>query len=300
MCGDGYHNMLSEQCDDGNGNNDDACIGACLNNVCGDGVVWVGMEDCDDNNMINTDECKNDCSLAICGDGVIQDEVEECEDLNMADDDACTNACLNAVCGDGILWAGMETCDDNNFDDNDACPGSCEPAVCGDGFTQLNVEECDDGNQNDADFCHNDCTTEGYYDPFETNNLLLLPWQLSGNPAWSTNNVLPHQGLYSAASGEQNNANSTTTNLQVTLNLPAAGVVRFWYKVGSEASYDYLRFYIDNVQQGVGWSGNVPWAMAQYNVGSGQHVFRWTYSKDGSVTVAPDKAWIDEVYIGLP
>jgi hypothetical protein len=30
------------------------------------------------------------------------------------------------------------------------------------------------------------------------------------------------------------------------------------------------------------------------------HVFRWTYSKDGSVVVAPDTAWIDEVYIGLP
>jgi cysteine-rich repeat protein len=236
--------------------------------------------------------------LAVCGDGVIQDEVEQCEDLNMADDDACTNSCQNAVCGDGILWTGMEICDDNNFDDTDECPGSCEPAFCGDGFALMGVEECDDGNMVDNDFCHNDCTTEGWFDPFETNNLLLLPWVTNGNGVWATNNTLPHQGTYSAKSG--NIGHSQSSNLQVTLNLPQAGVVRFWYKVGSEQSFDYLRFYIDGVAQGNGWSGNVPWAMAQYNVGAGQHVFRWTYSKDGSVVVAPDAAWIDEVYVGLP
>jgi cysteine-rich repeat protein len=159
MCGDGYHNMLSEQCDDGNANNDDGCIGACVLNVCSDGVVWVGMEECDDANMIDTDECKNDCTNAICGDGVIQDEVEQCEDLNMVDTDACTNACLDAICGDGILWANMETCDDGNFDDDDACPGSCAPAFCGDGFTQMGAEECDDGNNVDDDACTNTCTS---------------------------------------------------------------------------------------------------------------------------------------------
>jgi cysteine-rich repeat protein len=160
MCGDGYHNMLSEACDDGNALNDDACVGACQFNVCGDAIIYAGMEDCDDGNMVDTDECKNDCSLAICGDGVIQDDVEQCEDLNMVNTDACTNTCQIALCGDGILWQGMETCDDNNFDDDDACPSSCEPAYCGDGFTQNNVEDCDDGNMNDLDGCANDCTSD--------------------------------------------------------------------------------------------------------------------------------------------
>jgi cysteine-rich repeat protein len=157
MCGDGYHNMLSEQCDDGNAANDDGCVGSCQLNVCGDAMHWVGMEDCDDGNGIDTDECKNDCTHAICGDGVIQDEIEQCEDLNMVDDDACTNMCLDAACGDGILWADMEVCDDGNFDDGDSCPGSCEPAVCGDGFTHDGVEACDDGNDIDNDGCTNNC-----------------------------------------------------------------------------------------------------------------------------------------------
>ena len=84
----------------------------------------------------------------------------------------------------------------------------------------------------------------------------------------------------------------------VTLDLPAAAVVQFWYRVSSEGSFDYLRFYIDNVQQGNGWSGNVPWAMASYNVAAGQHTFRWTYSKDASVNEGSDRSWIDEVYVG--
>jgi cysteine-rich repeat protein len=157
MCGDGYHNTLSEQCDDGNAANDDGCVGACQINVCGDGIVWVDMEDCDDGNVIDTDACKGDCTNPFCGDGIIQDEVEQCEDLNMVNDDACTNACQMAVCGDGILWPGVEICDDGNFDNVDLCPGSCAPAFCGDGYTQNGLEQCDDGNEIDDDGCTNDC-----------------------------------------------------------------------------------------------------------------------------------------------
>jgi cysteine-rich repeat protein len=265
--------------------------------VCGDGTVYVGVEQCDDNNMIDTDECTNACTAAVCGDGIIWEGMETCEDLNNVDSDACTNACQDAACGDGILWEGMEICDDNNMNDNDACPGSCEPAFCGDGYTQIGVEECDDGNQNNNDFCFNDCTSDGYFDNFETNNLMLLPWMLSGNGNWATSNVQPHQGSYVAASGTI--THNQTSTIQVTLNVPANGIVRFWHRVSSEGSWDYLRFYIDNVQQGNGWSGNLGWQQVQYNVTQGQHVFRWTYSKDGSVNSFEDKVYIDEVYVGL-
>jgi hypothetical protein len=120
----------------------------------------------------------------------------------------------------------------------------------------------------------------------------------NGSGLWATNNTLPHQGLYSAGSGAI--GHSQATNLELTVMVTDGAVVRFWYKVGSEGCCDFLRFYIDNVQQGPSWAGNVPWAMAQFNIAAGQHVLRWTYNKDGSVVVAPDKAWIDEVYIGPP
>ena len=160
VCGDGYHNMLSEECDDGNDSNEDGCVGPCLLNVCGDGYLNMGVEDCDDQNMIDTDECTNACLAPVCGDGIIWEDNETCDDQNDIDTDACTNACQLAICGDGILWEGEETCDDGNFDDSDACPGSCEPAFCGDGFVQAGLEDCDDGNNQDDDGCDAQCVWE--------------------------------------------------------------------------------------------------------------------------------------------
>ena len=78
--------------------------------------------------------------------------------------------------------------------------------------------------------------------------------------------------------------------------IPANGTVNFWYRVSSESNYDYLRFYIDNVQQGQ-WSGVVPWTMGSYNVTAGNHTLRWEYSKDGSVNSNEDAVFIDDVYI---
>ena len=164
VCGDGYWNQLSEQCDDGNSENNDACVGACLIAACGDDYVWEGMEDCDDGDMDDNNDCRNDCSMPYCGDGAIWDAgagEEECDDGNMDETDACNGLCQNSFCGDGVVWNGMETCDDGNMDDSDACPTSCEPATCGDGFLYQGVEECDDGNNIDDDFCSNSCVSNG-------------------------------------------------------------------------------------------------------------------------------------------
>jgi cysteine-rich repeat protein len=205
---------------------------------------------------------------------------------------------VEATCGDGYLNEGVEECDDANLDDTDACPTSCIPAFCGDGFALAGMEECDDANMVDDDFCMNDCSSNGWYDNFETNNLMALPWTTNGNGNWATSSTQPHQGAYGAASATI--THSQTTNLEVTLDAPQAGVVSFWYRVSSESNYDYLRFYVDNVQQGQGWSGTVAWAQASYPIGAGNHTFRWTYSKDGSVNSNEDKVFIDEVYIGPP
>lgn len=115
----------------------------------------------------------------------------------------------------------VETCEDLNMVD-DECPGSCEPALCGDGYALADVEECDDGNNVDDDLCMNDCTSNGWYDDFESNDLLTLPW-----------------------------------------------------------------------------SSDLAWAQASYAVGAGNHTFRWTYVKDGSVNSNSDKVWIYAVYMGI-
>ena len=157
MCGDGYHNMLSEQCDDGNAMSNDGCVGACLIAYCGDTFIQEGMEECDDGNMADDDDCTSMCVAAFCGDGIMHSDDEECDDANMSDDDACTAMCTASFCGDGVLWQGMETCDDGNMSDTDMCPTSCQPASCGDGFIQMGVEECDDANMGNGDNCLDSC-----------------------------------------------------------------------------------------------------------------------------------------------
>jgi cysteine-rich repeat protein len=120
-CGDGVLQQ-NEICDDGNGDNTDACAG-CQTASCGDGFVWANNEDCDDANNLDTDACI-DCSAAACGDGFVQQGVEDCDDANGINTDACV-ACSPADCGDGFVQQGAEQCDDGNGVDNDNCGNDC-------------------------------------------------------------------------------------------------------------------------------------------------------------------------------
>ena len=158
-CGDGITLGL-EECDDGNGFDDDACVAFCVSATCGDGFTRTGVEECDDGNGSNGDACVQDCFLATCGDTFTQLGVEECDDGNDFDDDACVRGCLNATCGDGFTRTGIEECDDGNDFDIDACVAGCLNATCGDTFIQLGVEECDDGDVIPGDGCSATCTFE--------------------------------------------------------------------------------------------------------------------------------------------
>ena len=77
---------------DGNDNNEDACLNTCVVAGCGDGVVGPG-EGCDDGNDDPTDDC-NACQPATCGDGVVQGE-EQCDDGNEIDGDGCSSCVVD-------------------------------------------------------------------------------------------------------------------------------------------------------------------------------------------------------------
>ena len=158
VCGDGFVQAGVEDCDDGDLTNTDACLNDCTPASCGDGFLWAGVEECDDGNGDDTDQCPGTCVVASCGDGFVWAGMEDCDDGNDDQTDACLDDCTPASCGDGLVWAGMEECDDANDDDTDDCPSNCQAATCGDGFVQAGVEECDDGNDEDGDGCDADCT----------------------------------------------------------------------------------------------------------------------------------------------
>lgn len=63
---------------DGDGDGETGETGDGDGDACGDGVVGVS-EECDDGNDVDADACTNACTVAVCGDGVVQAGVEECD-----------------------------------------------------------------------------------------------------------------------------------------------------------------------------------------------------------------------------
>jgi hypothetical protein len=127
---------------------------------------------------------------------------------------------------------------------------------------------------------------------FETGSFNSFPWTFSGNANWTIDNTTSQTGTYSTRSGTI--SHSQTTTMQTIRILSASGNISFWYRVSSESGYDYLRFYIDGVQQAQ-WSGTVDWAQANYAVSAGTKTLAWTYYKDYSVSTGSDCAWVDNI-----
>ncbi|MBE0662767.1 MAG: carboxypeptidase regulatory-like domain-containing protein [Bacteroidales bacterium] len=115
-------------------------------------------------------------------------------------------------------------------------------------------------------------------------------WTFSGNANWFIADDDAWHGQYAARSG--NISHSQSSSMMYSLDVESNGFISFYYKVSSEEDYDFLRFYINDVQKG-SWSGAAGWAEASYALQPGLNNFRWTYSKDGSVSTGQDRAWID-------
>ena len=126
---------------------------------------------------------------------------------------------------------------------------------------------------------------------FETGNFNSFQW-IQGSTPWTTVNTGAYAGTYAAKSGLISSSGSTT--IETTRILPASGTLSFYYKVSSESGYDYLKFYIDGVQQNQ-WSGEVAWTQASYTLSAGTRVLRWEYMKDTSVDGGSDCAWLDNI-----
>lgn len=136
-----------------------------------------------------------------------------------------------------------------------------------------------------------------YDEDFETSGLTKWPWTTGGSQNWGVTTSDKHGGTYSAQAGAI--THNQSTYLQVTLTR-AAGSISFYRKVSSQASGDYLRFYIDGTEQGTGWSGTQAWAQQTYTVAAGSHVYKWQYSKNGSTSSGSDTAWIDDINFPPP
>lgn len=178
FCGDGVVHA-TEQCDDANNVDTDACTNGCQmrctqNLECPNGLLCLGevCAECSsslqcDNGFCVDGRCRQ--ALPICGNGVVE-AGEACDDANGDDTDGCTTSCLfprdhacaaSAQCQTRLCEAGTcQPCSD---------PGQCGSGLrcsqgnclfgseqCGDGVVQAG-EACDDANMNEQDQCTTAC-----------------------------------------------------------------------------------------------------------------------------------------------
>ena len=118
-----------------------------------------------------------------------------------------------------------------------------------------------------------------------------LTFTLSGNQNWYVDTSQSQFGGSSVRVPSALNHNQSAT-MQTTIS--GVTSVKFYWKVSSEANYDYLRFYIDGVEQDK-ISGSTSWAQKTYTVSSGSHTLKWTYDKDYSVSSGSDTGWVDHL-----
>jgi cysteine-rich repeat protein len=125
LCGDGLHNPMTEQCDDGNATACDGCSDCNVDNACGDGVIGA-CEGCDDAGESST--CNSNCTVAACGDNIINASAgEQCDDGNDVSCDGCSTICqIDTVCGNGVL----EACEGCEFDADCGGTATCTNCQC--------------------------------------------------------------------------------------------------------------------------------------------------------------------------
>jgi hypothetical protein len=86
--------------------------------------------------------------------------------------------------------------------------------------------------------------------------------------------------------------------IEFTIPNCAAGNMTFYVRVSSESGFDFFRLYIDDIQiEAQARSGSVAWTLATVAITAGSHLFRFSYTKDASVSVGLDTAWVDNITI---
>lgn len=120
-----------------------------------------------------------------------------------------------------------------------------------------------------------------------------LTWETTtGTTKWYGQSVKTHDGVSAARSGAIGNNRETVMQTTVT----GTGELTFWWAVSSEAGYDFLKFYIDDVEQEGSISGDVAWQQKTFTIMDlGSHTFKWVYAKDVSAFMGSDCGWVDEV-----
>lgn len=213
---------------------------------------------------------------------------------------------------DATNLTGTLSCTDGNLSVTQA--SSAYPTISGSMGEGISLSSYQFSVASDCPFNHSvefqlDLTADGGYvdvvlfnmtinpvvDDYESGDFGYLPWQHSGDQPWSVVSGARYEGSYIGKSG--NIADGQNSDLFIETYIVNDDILSFYYKVSSEAGYDYLSFYIDNVLIG-SYSGEIDWTKASFDISAGPHAFLWSYKKDGAASAGDDAASID--YIIFP
>ncbi len=254
-----------------------------------------------------------------------------CEDLAMNQDETDVD-CGGTICplcdlGEGCLIA--DDCDSGNCDAGDTwqCVSPSTP-TCEDG--ERNQDEtdvdcggvqCDPCLEGEACKVHADCTT-GVCDytgghicivasptyqideDFETGDLSLFPYGLTGEDPWEVVNEPAdcHGGDYCLRTNTNHQLGATTT-IELPLSVREDTLVRFYARVNTEPGEHILRFYLDGVEQTSVSGADTGWQLYEFPVpatgpNGPDRVLTWEFER--STFVSPDHApwmevWIDDI-----
>ena len=130
---------------------------------------------------------------------------------------------------------------------------------------------------------------------FETGDFTAYEWIQELGRSWQIVEDVVYEGNFAAKSATI--SDSQISELKINMFVMMQDEISFYRKVSSESGYDFLKFYVDDMQLGQ-WSGEEDWELISAEIPEGQHTLKWVYSKDGSVSNGTDCAWID--YITFP
>ena len=91
-------------------------------------------------------------------------------------------------------------------------------------------------------------------------------------------------------------ANQSST-LAVAVTSATRTRLSFWWKVSSEANWDFLKFMVNGVERDAISGTEGDWTQVTITLPAGTNRLAWAYSKDGSVNRGDDCGWIDGVTV---
>jgi subtilisin-like proprotein convertase family protein len=114
----------------------------------------------------------------------------------------------------------------------------------------------------------------------------------SGDSTWIPQAIYSSDGVDAARSGGLDNESESIMSTEVT----GPCKINFYWGISSEEDYDFLLFYIDDVEQAA-ISGDIGWTAQSYIITEGTHTIKWIYRKDQFTRAGLDSGFVDQFVI---